>query len=426
MHTLLIVDDEPIEREGLRLLICGNIADITIVGEAENGYEAIEQFKKFAPDIVFIDITMPGMNGLKAVEEMMKMDIVSHFVLITSYSLFDYAQKAIHLGVEDFLLKPADLSSIRSILDKIICKIKESKLTLDKEITLSKRVKELEPVVERDLIHQIHDGIQVQNYGNLLNLMDIKMKAACVIHLTCLSINTETSDRIKLQINSKGFQCISGLCDKIIILVIIQDESNNLLDSEALIKYLILYLEKNYTKDFKLGGGQVVSIPEQLALSSKIAGQCLSHSIQENIPYCTNQKLQKYYNYDYGLNGLSLLLEQIHQGNESDINHIVKDVINIILTQFSNPISLEQIAERLNLSTFYISKIVKKETGLNISDIITEIRVMEAKKLLSKKQLNIKEITYKIGFNSQNYFSRVFKKYTGFSPTEYKKQHEIG
>lgn len=79
----------------------------------------------------------------------------------------------------------------------------------------------------------------------------------------------------------------------------------------------------------------------------------------------------------------------------------------------------EHVAKELEISPYYLSRMLKKCTGKNFTDLLSEKRVEEAKKLLHSNK-SIKEITYEVGFNSQNYFTKIFKKYENCTPTEYR------
>ena len=80
---------------------------------------------------------------------------------------------------------------------------------------------------------------------------------------------------------------------------------------------------------------------------------------------------------------------------------------------------LEHVSEALDISPYYLSRLLKKYTEKNFTDLLSEKRVEEAKKLL-KGNKSMKEITYEVGFNSQNYFAKIFKKYENCTPTEYR------
>ena len=83
---------------------------------------------------------------------------------------------------------------------------------------------------------------------------------------------------------------------------------------------------------------------------------------------------------------------------------------------------LEKVASNFGLSVYYFSRTFKEVTGINYSDYINKCRVDIAKELLSNGEMNVKEVCYKVGYNDPNYFSKVFKKYEGVSPANFKMQ----
>lgn len=86
---------------------------------------------------------------------------------------------------------------------------------------------------------------------------------------------------------------------------------------------------------------------------------------------------------------------------------------------FQRDLSLESVATELNISPYYFSKLFKEGTGENFSDFLTDLRIGRAKTLLYENpERNIKEICIEAGYTNPNYFSRIFKKYTGMTPTE--------
>lgn len=90
-----------------------------------------------------------------------------------------------------------------------------------------------------------------------------------------------------------------------------------------------------------------------------------------------------------------------------------------IQRNFTKDISLDSVAQAVSISPYYFSKLFKEETGTNFSDYLTELRINRAKQLLDEDpDRNIKEISIESGYSNPNYFSRIFKKWTGSTPTE--------
>lgn len=114
--TLLIVEDQPNFREGLRMFIEQESIGWEVIGEAENGEEGMEKIKALQPDLVLMDIHMPVRNGIELAEWMFSNRIDTMFVIITGFQDFSYARSALRYGALDFLLKPCSDEDISRIL----------------------------------------------------------------------------------------------------------------------------------------------------------------------------------------------------------------------------------------------------------------------------------------------------------------------
>ncbi len=110
----LIVDDEPLARERLRGLIADR-ADVTLVDEAEDGQDAVEALREHEPDLVFLDVQMPGMSGIDVVEAVGP-EAMPVTVFVTAYD--QYAIKAFDLAAVDYLLKPFDDERFEQALER--------------------------------------------------------------------------------------------------------------------------------------------------------------------------------------------------------------------------------------------------------------------------------------------------------------------
>lgn len=118
---ILIVDDEAVIRDGIEKRIMKYGYQPEAIFKAMNAHQAIEILEKESIDLVFVDINMPFMNGLTFIEQVSKEGL--YFVIISGYSSFDYAKKAIELGVVRYLLKPIDKQEFIQIMDEMVQKI---------------------------------------------------------------------------------------------------------------------------------------------------------------------------------------------------------------------------------------------------------------------------------------------------------------
>ncbi len=107
------------------------------------------------------------------------------------------------------------------------------------------------------------------------------------------------------------------------------------------------------------------------------------------------------------------------QSNIDYSNHIVQATKEYLENHYADDISLEDIAEQVNISPQYFSKLIKKTTGFNFIDWLSMLRVKKAKELLTSTDLTVKEVCFMVGYKDPNYFSRIFKKRIGITPSEY-------
>ncbi|MDO6426363.1 LytTR family DNA-binding domain-containing protein [Thalassotalea sp. 1_MG-2023] len=113
--TALIVDDEPLAIEGLRLRLEA-IEDIVVIGEATDGDEAIKLCQRCQPDVLFIDLRLPGINGLEVVQ-LIQADIMPLVVFVSAYS--EYALDAFELNAIDYILKPVNIGRLQKTVERI-------------------------------------------------------------------------------------------------------------------------------------------------------------------------------------------------------------------------------------------------------------------------------------------------------------------
>lgn len=120
MYRLLVADDEELERNAIRHVVNSSCPRIGEIFEASNGVEAVEIFCDVRPDIVFCDIKMPGKSGLEAVAEIKRISPDQCVVIVTAYDYFNYAREALSLGVDEYLLKPANDEAVISLVDRLV------------------------------------------------------------------------------------------------------------------------------------------------------------------------------------------------------------------------------------------------------------------------------------------------------------------
>ncbi len=114
----LVVDDSEFARRNLKniLIAVGGEA----AGSATNGREAIDQYMKLRPDVVFMDITMPEMEGVEAVQTIMDRDASAKIVMVSSNSYQELVKEALDSGAKHFLTKPVEPTQVASVVDFVL------------------------------------------------------------------------------------------------------------------------------------------------------------------------------------------------------------------------------------------------------------------------------------------------------------------
>jgi two-component system response regulator YesN len=118
MFRVVIADDEEIIRNGLKNLLESYDLNLSVVGTAQDGEEALNLIHMYQPEIILMDINMPFINGLEVIEKIKELDSNSKIIIISGYDQFEYAQKALELGVFSYLLKPIQYRDFKSIIIK--------------------------------------------------------------------------------------------------------------------------------------------------------------------------------------------------------------------------------------------------------------------------------------------------------------------
>lgn len=119
MMKVLIADDEARVCQLIQNLMDWDALDMTVIGIAHNGIEALDIIRTGAPDLVITDIRMPGCDGLDLISRAKLLDPKIEFIIISGYRHFEYAQSAIKYGVSDYLLKPIKKDELRETLEKM-------------------------------------------------------------------------------------------------------------------------------------------------------------------------------------------------------------------------------------------------------------------------------------------------------------------
>lgn len=199
MYSLMIVEDEPLEREALNKIISEEYkGQIRIVDIAKNGVDAIIKAEQSKPDIILMDIGLPGKNGIDAQQEILSFLPKVQTIIITAYSDFIYAQKALTLEVKDYLLKPVRTYNLKSSINKIIKDLDST--SLSESLFVLKETNSDSDVIKKSITYMnahFREKIDLQSISNHIHLnaqyfsrsFKKEMGISCIDYLNQLRIN---------------------------------------------------------------------------------------------------------------------------------------------------------------------------------------------------------------------------------------------
>lgn len=540
LYRILLVDDEEEVRKSIINKIDWKDVGFQVVGDAENGEDALEKLEVLEPDVVLTDIRMPYMDGLTLAEKIRQKYPSMKIVIFSGYDDFEYAKMAIKLNVTEYILKPVNVEELTAILKRIQNNLDEE-IEQKRNVTLlrEKYIRSLPMLKEqflKDLVGHTMDrdlvsrqmaeyGIQLEGAKKWIALaVDIEMEDAwkegvIPLHkereLIPISVTQIIETNLKPYYRHVLFS-YSGSERTAIAAIVAIDENNtqtsliNILgdickDVRKIVKVPVTIgighstLELNtisvsfhsavealgykgivgsgstiYITDVEpVSGGKLVF--EQMEESDLIAAikfgpeekiaeavrnmmgkmntakvhtrQCQAYML--SISNCVFQLIQQYdldiscifdgapngndlfatipqllkkESFDQWLLPVALKLNRaINEGRDNAAKQIMEKAKQYIQDNYQDPgLSVEQICRYLHMSPAYFSTMFKKATGQTYINYLTELRLNKAVELLNTTDDKTYVIAAQVGYQEQNYFSYVFKKKFGVSPTKFR------
>ena len=176
MFRILLADDEGIMLESLKHIIATSFGSECDIRCVKTGRAVVEMAESFHPDIAFVDIHMPGLSGIQAIQEIRKVNNEMIIIIITAYDKFAYAKEAVNLGVMEYLTKP--ISNKKVILDvcmKAMQRVEEARQKRSDDLKIRERLEIVVPMIESGFIYSMlqDDGAaDSSGYEELLGIRD--------------------------------------------------------------------------------------------------------------------------------------------------------------------------------------------------------------------------------------------------------------
>lgn len=534
MYKVMIVDDEIPAREILSYIINWQETDFRIVYSASNGKEALDKYADIKPDLIITDIQMPIIDGLDLIEEIQKINKSQKFLILSCYEDFTYAQRAMKMGVTDYLIKdlitPNDLYGIlaktKTDLDNINIKKseirKEHKLLIflkeNKDIALRKLI--FNDISEDDsysLIENLNlnlNGklfvlflIQIDNFFKYIEDEEFYTKTlneiiknvseiieelnigecfysengefTAIVRLTptiseadiineCYYLAQEIRKRISLMHNISLTISVSSTFKKPFKIKKYFDEAFKLSKMKVFLGNDTIILNNTFVKNLDLDTDTLTKRINAINISIE---QNNIENLKSELTHLYDKDIRGFMQFNYlnyinsslldlvvrTCNRYSIAYEDIFSTSYIPIEilstketveemsewflEIFTKIININFNNsfknkyskkvadsidyinknlFNQSLSLTDIAENINVHKVYLCRIFKEETGENVTQYILKARIEKSKEIILSTNYKLYEISDKLGFNSPQQFSILFKKVTGITPNQFR------
>lgn len=454
MYRLLIADDEALEREGLELIIARAMPDRFEMIHAPNGRRAIELAERHRPDIVMMDVKMPGIQGLEALQDIQAIHSRVKMVLVTAYDHFAYAKQAIALGVKDYIVKPAKKEHIIGILQRLLQELERERSKRDTELALRDTVSRLMPLVENELAMMLmNDRIQDWNVQQLAELAQFPLQMGYALVVAVAAPDTDDaceggSRRLRLEkvynavrheLAGRLSCIVSPIIDEQMTVFVRLKDGTQYANEDVLAmgEELVALLRQAAEAAVHIGIGRLKLGIDKLresyaeaACAAAYARNAASAAVVhfEQVPvragsYSRPAQLHAVRSGTHTEEALHAAIHQVQARRDREAHAVIEEAQAIIHERFHLPLAMEEVAGMVHLSPYYFSKLFKQQAGATFTDYITQLRITRACQYIEQNKLSLKEICYQVGYRDPNYFSRVFKKVTGVAPTEYRSRH---
>ncbi len=480
MKKLLIVEDEKMIRQGIESIARRSSVPIEEILLCKNGEEAYEIVKNNKIDVMITDIRMPKKDGITLVKEIQNLPHVPKVVVISGYDDFSYAVELLRYGAKEYLLKPIEREKINAILEKLEQQIMEE----------AKQVKDSEQIgIQQFKYMLLNPGITLEETYAIENEFHRYFVTGeyvvCCTNSKSWQINPNSHIIILDDVNGQSVFLLNAEMKEEVLSNLLKDyfvgvsrNHLNLRDlrtayEEALYARKYAFATGNFITEYsktetikETVSSELIEQMVQLAGTDKIEevnkflvkilyktkqGQIepdyfmgIMNELVDKI--CNNYKnvlnfdkeeidnLKKVYGYDNASIYYETIYEWIEKINVKLLSEYddyknkqkIQRAISYIQENYAKDLNMAVVSNFISMNYSLFSYVFKQFTGMNFVNYLKDIRIKEAKRLLEETDKKIIEISSAIGYENEKHFMKIFKSTTGVSPTEFRKNAQIG
>jgi two-component system response regulator YesN len=393
---ILIADDESLIRENLRDSALAALPGSTIVAEAEDGEEALALARSESPDILLVDIRMPFLSGLDFIERLEGLGLDCVVIVVSGHDEFAYAKKALSLGVFDYLLKPVEDKALSRALERAAAELSARRERAESTRRSRAELERNKPLLRQLLLREIAEGkADAIDASDRLELLGVAVPDPAWVILVVPGLSSPFGDARKRLEDSLS---LTSLVDEVLA-------------------------PFGPVSSFSDGSDEVIALcrggagPEWADVPAEIASRAQRRL---GVPAAVAQRVVS--------GGAASLvaafpdtLEELREEAGGSSDALALRARSCIERGYMRPeLSLEEAAAEVGASPGHLSRVMKRETGKSFVEYLAAYRVARAMSMMADPGMKMLEVAESSGFASQHYFSRVFRRVTGISPSEYR------
>jgi two-component system response regulator YesN len=426
VYKVFFADDEAAMRAGLRDSMNWENSEFSLVGEAPDGELALPLISETLPDILITDVRMPFMDGIELSRRVARTMPWVRIIILSGHDEFDYAKQAIKIGVSEYLLKPVTSEALFQALKSAASQIeaeRERRRTMDdlrKAVTDASRLR-IEKLLSC-LVYGTGDSLS-ESLGTFVSAPCFQTMLVEIIYSPTDAAD-ESSELAKLARTREG------------VLEILASNESAMAFPEGAERVVCVFAsdDKMAIEDEAYAAAQAVKYETERSSPFRVSvalGSLVRHSSELPKSMSCAKKAMRWI--DRAGHGYILGYRDIETADRgaqasgagamtSRYREIIEKSREYIRAHYSDgSVSLFSVAESVGLSPNHFSTIFSQETGETFIEHLTRTRLLKAQELLRSTPARASEIAYMVGYNDPHYFSYVFKKRVGTSPSEYRK-----
>lgn len=411
MYKLLIVEDENKTREALKACLDWTRLNITEIRDVSNGKQALSLMKEYQADLVISDIRMPEMDGIEMASQIRDLYPSTNVIIVSAYSEVSYLKSAIKIDAIDYLLKPYDSDELEQAVITGLRRLEESEKKRRAESVLLSNL----PLLREQWFRYVINSSRIY--------MHEWTEKKSSYHL-------DEFDGMEFVVISVDFQQMEGIDSLIFKQVVLQQLKAIVKRNTIILGFSVSFQNRDH--ELIIVGGD--SPGENTTPKWIEVARAIEQGIIENGMHNIYVRCGPVVDSLMDINKSYAKRDAIIAQTEEEARHVgyiplqerdtllVQSIKKIIEKQYwSENLTVNSMADDLSYTSAYLCTIFKKATGITVNNYVNLYRIKRAKELLNDVTLKVADVSALVGFTSENYFSKVFKKYEGYSPSEYKR-----